>query len=404
MLPALCLLLSGWAQLSLFYCGLLPAVSRRLKASRLAALPVPGPLPPVAVMIPVTGRNDDTEQALRSLLEQDYPSLTVHLAVCGAADPAYSPASELTARHSRARLVNAPAAGHSGQKNRNLLSCLEDVAPETAVYVFCDANYRAKPDFIRKLIHPILLGRADFCTGYRRSLLCAKEPDAAACHAINRLMLFLQSLPVFTQPWGGATAARASAFSKLDVAGLWRRTVVDDSSLAGLLRKKGIPVLFCPDALLESRVRSVTRERLNSWLFRQLFYPKFYTFGAWLLIGFCLAWFAAVCASCLYILCLAVSGGGVPVPAVSGALIFLCGLALFQELLRRRIAAGCPGKIWLRGLATAAYAVYAGYLRTVSGRSVCWRGIRYVLAADGRVLSVTPRKKSENRPGKSDEN
>jgi cellulose synthase/poly-beta-1,6-N-acetylglucosamine synthase-like glycosyltransferase len=384
---ALCLLSSAWALTALLYCGLGLDTKCLHKAFRLSALPAPLPLPPVAVMIPVTGRSDDTKAALHSLLEQDYPSLTVYLAVCGAADPAYAPARELTARYAHARLVDAPQAVRSGQKNQNLLSCLEAVDPGTAVYVFCDANHRAEPDFVRKLVHPVLLGKADFCTGYRRSRLYTAKPAATAFHAINRFMLFLQSLPFFTQPWGGATAARASEFKRLDVAGLWRRTVVDDSSLAGLLGKRGIPVLFCPDALLESAARSMTRETLDEWLFRQLFYPRLYTFGAWLLIGFCLVWFAAACAACPYILLL-VLRGGVPFPMLAAALLVLCGQVLLQELLRRRIAADCPRTAWLKGLALAVTALYGNYVRTVAAGSMEWRGIRYALGADGRVLGV----------------
>jgi cellulose synthase/poly-beta-1,6-N-acetylglucosamine synthase-like glycosyltransferase len=384
---ALCLLIAAWAQAALLYCGLCLDTKRLHKAFRLSALPAPRPLPPVAVMIPVTGYNHDTEAALRSLLEQDYPNLTVCLAVCGITDPAYAPASELSARYAHARLVHAPEAVRSGQKNQNLLSCLEAVDPDTAVYVFCDANHRAEPDFIRKLVHPILLDQADFCTGYRRSRLYTTEPPTTAFHAINRFMLFLQSLPFFTQPWGGATAARAAAFKRLDVAGLWRRTVVDDSALAGLLGKKGIPVLFCPDALLESSARSVTRKTLDEWLFRQLFYPRVYTFGAWLLIGFCLTWFAAACAACPYVLVLVVRGG-VSFPMQAAALLVLCGQILLQELLRRRVAADCPRSAWLKGLAVATAALFGNYARTVTGRSVVWRGIRYVLGGDGRVLGV----------------
>ncbi|MDR2124099.1 MAG: glycosyltransferase [Desulfovibrio sp.] len=384
----LCLLIAAWMLTALLYCGLGLDTERLHKAFRLAGLPAPGPLPPAAVMIPVTGRDNATETALRSLLEQDYPNLTVYLAVYGTADPAHALISALSSRYAHARLVHAPEAVRSGQKNQNLLSCLETVAPDTAVYVFCDANHRAKPDFVRRLVHPILLGQADFCTGYRRSRLCTTEPAATAFHAVNRFMLFLQSLPFFTQPWGGATAARATAFKRLDVAGLWRRTVVDDSSLAGLLGKKGIPVLFCPDALLESSARSVTREALDEWLYRQLFYPRVYTFGAWLLIGFCLVWFAAACAACPYILFQAARGGGVPFLMQAAALLVLCGQILLQELLRRRIAADCPRSAWLKGLALAATALFRNYARTVAGRSIVWRGIRYVLGADGRVLGV----------------
>ncbi len=346
---------------------------------------------PVALIIPMAGRGPDMEAALGSLLEQDYPLLRVYLATHGADDPAREPARELVARHPHVRHVEAGAAERCGQKNKNLLACLDVLEPDTAVYVFCDANHRAGPGFVRELVRPILQGRAAFCTGYRQTRLCGRGVYAVACHALNRLMLLLESLPVFTQPWGGAMAVSARAFRDLDVRGLWSQTVVDDCSLAGLLQKHGLPVLFRPTALLDTPVRSMSKEKLEAWYFRQLAYPKFYTFGPWLLIGIVPAWFAVTLAVALRIAVGALFNGetgGLSAGLPLAALAYLLLLLVLQELLRRRIAASCPAIVWPACLLFALWMTLVVYARTIPARELVWHGLRYRLSTDGRVLRV----------------
>ncbi len=360
---------------------------------------------PVALIIPMAGRGPDMEEALDSLLKQDYPLLRVYLTTHGEKDPARELARELAARHPRVRHVEAGPAEHCGQKNKNLLDSLDAVEPDTAVYVFCDANHRAGPDFVRELVRPILQGRADFCTGYRRTRLCGGGVYAAACHALNRLMLLLESLPVFTQPWGGATAVSAAAFRDLDVRGLWSRTVVDDCSLAGLLKRRGVPVLFRPTALLDTPVRSTAKEKLEAWYFRQLAYPKFYTFGPWLLIGIVPLWVGAALAVAASIAAvglfdafagglsggLAADAGGFLAPSrlpQLTAFAYLFGLLVLQGLLRRRIAPSCSRGVWLAGLLFALWTTLVTYAHTMPAREMVWHGLRYRLSADGRVLDV----------------
>jgi hypothetical protein len=351
---------------------------------------------PVALMIPLAGRDRDMEEALDSLLRQDYPLLRTYLATHGQNDPARELARELAARHSGVRHVEAGPAETCGQKNKNLLACLEVLEADTEIYVFCDAGHRAGPDFVRELVRPILQGRAAFCTGYRRTRLCARGVWATAFHMLNRLMGMLESLPVFTQPWGGATAARAEDFRSLAVPELWGRTVVDDCSLAGLLRKHRRRALYRPTALLDSPARVMSRAALDSWFFRQLAYPKFYTFGPWLLIGAGLLWFALVLIPAFRFTACALTGAGATEaggtalsPWIGPAAgVYLAALLLLQELLRRRIAASCPRSIWLGGLAAALWTTYANYARTILARSLVWRGLRYRLTKDGRVLEV----------------
>ena len=363
-------------------------LSRSGDAGDAPAAPEARPFPLVSLIIPCAGASKEMEAALRSLLQQDYPSLAVLLVTHGPADPARQLALKLTAQYPQARHVEARAAEGCGQKNRNLLDALAEADPKTAVYAFCDANHMAKPDFVRRLAEPILQGREKFCSGYRQTRLLSSEPAAVAYHFLVWHLGLFQSLSWFTQPWGGALAAEASAFRDLGVAGLWSRTVVDDVSLAGLLMRKDLRVRYCPGAILDSPVGEMSETRLRDWFFRQLFYPKFYTFAIWLLLGAGLAWFAATALAGLGLITAWAAGAGPAFPFAALALAHLALPSALRGVPRRRIAPDCPPAIWRQGVALATRTLVSCFCQTIFSRCLVWRGIRYHLTSDGEVTRV----------------
>ena len=360
--------------------------SRKAGAGPHAAEPRENAL--VSLIIPCAGSSGEMEAALHSLLQQDYPSLAILLVTHGTADPARQLAVRLTSQYPHARHVEARAAEGCGQKNQNLLDALDKADPKTAVYAFCDANHLAKPDFIRCLARPILLGREHFCSGYRRTRLLAAKPPAVACHILVWHLGLFQSLPCFTQPWGGAFAADALTFRKLGVAKLWSRTVVDDVSLAGLLRRQGLQTCYCPGAILDSPLEKMAESALRDWFFRQLFYPKFYTFSVWLSLGACLAWFTATFLAGLFLAAAWAMGTGPAFPFAFLALAYLALLFALQEFLRRRIAPDCPPLAWLQGFCLAVRTLVSCFCRTMRSRTLVWRGIQYQLTPKGEVSRV----------------
>ena len=348
----------------------------------------PRPAPLVSLIVPCSGRSESMETTLSSLLQQDYPSLAVLLVTHGQADPARQLALELAAQYPHAHHVEARAAEGCGQKNRNMLDALAETDPETTVYAFCDANHLAKPDFVRRLTEPIIQGRETFCAGYRRTRPLCFAPATVACHFLVWHLGLFQSLPWFTQPWGGAFAADARTFRELGVPELWSRTVVDDVSLAGLLMLKGLRVKYRPGAMLDSPLGDMPETRLNDWFFRQLFYPKFYTFSVWLLLGGVLAWVAATALGGLGLMVAWLAGAGPSFPFVFLALAHLASPFALRGFLRRRAAPDCPSAIWRQGVALAARTLVLCFCRTVFSRVLVWRGIRYHLASDGKVERV----------------
>lgn len=383
-------------QLAVFFFFRFVDVARHVPAARLGLAELPQKPPPLNLFVPCAGANPGMEAALASLLAQDYPLYNLYLTSHGEDDPAQALAAELASRHPHARHVRAAAARGCSQKNRNLLEALKAADPEAAIHVFCDANHKVAPDFLRQLVNPILLGKARVCSGYRKSELLDCGPESVAFHAINRMLLQWQSLPFTTQPWGGALAVEAKAFAELGVADLWSRTVVDDSSLAGLLLRKKERVLFCPGALAQSRAGGVSRAGLRSWLLRQLLYPKFYTFIPWLLNALALCWFAlCLLLSALLLAAFAASAAWAPSWAAVLAGLHFCALLVCQESLRRKIAPQCGPWPWFRGLCLAVAFMYADYLRAALSRKCVWRGYVYHLDRNGLVLGVSRRQEDD---------
>lgn len=363
-------------------------LSRRAGTGEEAAAPEALSSPLVSLIIPCAGASKEMEAALHSLLQQDYPCFAVLLVTHGRTDPARRLAGELAASYPHARHVEAGAAERCGQKNRNILDALALADPKTAIYAFCDANHLAGPDFIRRLTKPIIQDGEKFCAGYRRTRLLSFDPAAVACHVLVWHMGLFQSLPLFTQPWGGALAAEASAFRRLRVADLWAGTVVDDVSLAGLLMREGVRTRFCPGAMLDSPLGKMSEARLRDWFFRQLFYPKFYTFAVWLLLGAVLAWFAATGLVALGLAVAWAAGVGPSFPFALLAVACLASPFVLQGVLRRRAAPDCPPAFWRQGAALAVRTLVSRYCRTVFSRRLVWRGTAYDLTPDGKVARV----------------
>jgi ceramide glucosyltransferase len=349
---------------------------------------VPLTYPKASLIIPVTGRAPDMEAALHSFLRQDYPHMETILVTSGEADPARDLASELARQHHGTRHVVTGTATQCAQKNHNLLAGIAAAGQDTDIYVFCDANHLARPEVVLELAAPIIHKEADFTTGYREVELHGMEKNAVSFRLILWSMGQFQSSPIFTQPWGGAMAMSVSAFQRHRVADLWARTVVDDCSLAGLLVKKGIPVLYCPGAMLRTPVRSMDSQALLDWFVRQLFYPKLYTRAVWMLLGLILISVLILSAASMGFLLAGLARFALPPGTIPVALSHLCIPFVLSYFLRMKLCAQCPPKIWWAGFFRTLIVVYSAYWKTIGTTSITWRRVRYEVDGQGNVTRI----------------
>jgi hypothetical protein len=200
-------------------------------------------------------------------------------------------------------------------------------------------------------------------------------------------MYLIQGIPWFTQPWGGAAAFDRSTFQKLGVAGFWARNVVDDISLAKLLKKGGIKALLVPTVWLTTPLHHETLAGWGQWFSRQLFYLKISLTGSWVLAGI-------VCYHLATMVVLAAVGaiaglvGWVPVSNMLVSLGFMMVLGGVGMTLR--IFHPNPGPCWIWFLAafiTPLIAAWA-HAKIVFVQEICWRGITYRVTWQGKVMEI----------------
>ena len=212
----------------------------------------PAQWPRVAVLVPATGDTDQIAESLASLLGQDYPDYELIVATRDENDPASSLVAQTLAGHSRGRQIHSGPALMCGQKNHNLLSALKHISPDREVLVFCDSTRLAPRRFLKELVRPVALGQSLLASGYHH-VMPQDDHVSTLGHAIVVMALHLtRGVDALAQPWGGSTAIGLSTFKALKVEHMWAENVVDDVSLAALLKKARVGVKATPAACLHT--------------------------------------------------------------------------------------------------------------------------------------------------------
>ncbi|MBU1041538.1 MAG: glycosyltransferase [Proteobacteria bacterium] len=368
--------------LLLLYLAAAPAIhaGRQTWIERRALLG-PHNLPPLALIIPLSGDSPAIRKSLATLLHQPGVDFSAWLVVRDAEDTAVAAVQELAERFPHAQLVVAGAATRCCQKNHSLLAGIKAAGDAPEILIFCDSSHEAAPDFLARLAAPVARGEAALSTTYHR-ILPQNPCLPSLCHFFSAQFIhLLQNLPCFRLPWGGATAIRRTVFFRQGIDAIWARGVVDDFTMGPYLQARGIRAAAVPEASLLTRLGPQTWSGWCSWWFRQLLYLKFCMPGTWL---------AAT---------LAPLGGGV-----------LLGLAVWDMLrggwlgFAYLAALGCVGALygglcqlrlpmWRRALGFFAMQVLTVpcFLATWATNTLRWRGIAYRARLDGTVAAIINR-------------
>lgn len=212
---------------------------------------------------------------LRRFLGQDHPDFEL---VCVTRAPDAALADMLRRLSPRCKYVVAGSATTCCQKNHNILSALARVAADSEAFVFCDADARPdRPSWLRDFLSPLQTEDATVAatTTFRRVRLTVPPSTAAIVYKGYADCQRAALLGFSYYLWGGATALRREMFEQLGVARIWRRSIVDDISLAMLLRSKGLRSVFLTDCMLdEADDESRSMRPVYEWMVRQYQYMK----------------------------------------------------------------------------------------------------------------------------------
>jgi len=351
-----------------------------------------GPLPRTGLVVPVKGAPEGMAACLQALLQQDHPDYEVVFVVEDLADPAVPVITSVlegadAPAKGRAQLVAAGISQGCGQKNWNQLAGLGALSPAVEILAFCDSTHMPRPDWLRKLVTPIVLGRAEASTSYHR-VLPASRSLAAMGRTVSVLALhMMQEIPSITQPWGGAMAVARASFERLGVAGVWSRNVVDDVSLARILEDAGLRAEAVAGACMETPLSGETLGGWRAWLERQWQYLKFIFPGSWRAVG-------AVLYLQALLLLLSVAGavsgllGLVQGSVAAAAWTYLLVLAVLGLWARESHPAPGGRGGWLAAFFATLLMAAWSHARTLPARHIAWGGVCYEVGSKGEVLAV----------------
>ncbi len=131
---------------------------RRIAAqARTQALAVPvGSLPPVTILKPIHGMEEQLENNLESFFEQDYPDFEVIFGARDADNPALAVAERVLARFPGVK-SQVVLSGPPTWPNAKVFSLQKMIAAtDRSYFVISDSDVRVAPDFLRNTIPPLL--------------------------------------------------------------------------------------------------------------------------------------------------------------------------------------------------------------------------------------------------------
>ncbi len=370
--------------------------------------------PPVSVVVPMKGIDDDISAAVANICSQDYPNYRVRFVVESEQDPAYDALREAlaTCGHPDTKLLIAGIAPPTqGQKVHNQLHALEELETdirEDEVWVFADSDAIPGSRWLADMVSS--LSRTDVfagSSGYR--WLIPANPSVGhgprfwshVASVINSSVACLQGRPHTTQAWGGSMAIQARLAIKGNLRARWTGALTDDYPVKHLARALGMKIKFVPRCLQPTPVDLTFGQFWNfghrQYLITRVYHPMLFALAA----GATWLYTAAFVTSWLWCGRFAWHEPGgdrwwLPIPAM--AAVFL--LNQYRATLRARCIRQAFGERvydavrttrlidrWLTPWWMGMHALIV--LRAMFGRTMVWRGIRYRLNAPNDVRRVS---------------
>jgi cellulose synthase/poly-beta-1,6-N-acetylglucosamine synthase-like glycosyltransferase len=347
-------------------------------------------LPPVSVLAPCRGVDDQFEAYAQALLSQEYSRYEVLFLVESTADPAWHVLNRILADAPgvRASLIVTETAEGRSQKIHNLLVGLKHVAPETSILTFVDSDVQVHPHWLSALVMPLDDAPVGATSGYRWYVPCQRSLAGGLRSAWNAATLDLMAHPRYGFAWGGSSAIRREVFEKLWIRDAWSRGLSDDLLLTQAVRAAGLKIPFVAACLVPS-FEPCTWRQLIEWTNRQTTIARVYVPHSWgvgllvhltsLTLGV-LGLFAAATGQWF------TSGLLLSHWVING----IGSLAVCRAAFRRLSAHGfiITQHAWAQALWAPAVSVLAlvNIAVSLTTRTITWRGISYTMLSSQHVV------------------
>jgi ceramide glucosyltransferase len=347
--------------------------------------------PPVSILAPCRGVDDQFVAYARALLAQHYSGYEVLFLVESTTDPAWHVLDHLLtdAPGARAALIVTGKAEGCSQKIHNLLVGLDHVAPETSILAFVDSDVQVHSHWLQALVAPLNAPTVGATSGYRWYVPCRDNVAGSLRSAWNAATLILMAHPRYGFAWGGSTAIRRELFEKLGLRDAWSRGLSDDLLLTQAVRGAGLRIAFVAACLVPTFEPCSWRQLLE-WTNRQTCIARVhlpYALGLALLVHV-----ISIVLGVLGVVALATDQW-----AMGGLLLSywvitgLGSLVVCRGACRRLSAHGFTVAqcAWAQALWTPAVTLLAliNIAASFTTRTITWRGISYTMLSPQHVVT-----------------
>ena len=259
-----------------------------------------GEAPPVAVVVAVKGHDYEFDEFLVRLFQQDYPAFRVIFAV-ELADDAAVPAIEKyrALAPDRVTLVVAERRTDEGQKTTNLRAAVATLTPQDDILVLADADIWPEPDWLSRLIEPLVTNEADAVSGFTWLIVKDGRLSSYVLTAMAASIATIPRLPMLNPCWGGSTAMRQQMFRDLNIAEEWRGTLSDDLQFTNVVQAAGGRIAAPREILLRTAIKTggfaaVTAEAQRWFMLVRIYVPGTYAITLAAMTFAALGWIVAV--------------------------------------------------------------------------------------------------------------
>ncbi|MBV8744763.1 MAG: glycosyltransferase [Xanthobacteraceae bacterium] len=256
--------------------------------------------PLAAVVVAVKGHDYGFDEFLVRLFQQDYPAFRVIFAV-ESADDASVPAIEKyrAMAPDRVTLVVAQRRKDEGQKTTNLRAAVATLTPQDEILVLADADIWPEPDWLSRLIEPLVAGEADAVSGFAWLIVKDGRLSSYVLTAMAASIATIPRLPMLNPCWGGSTAMRQQTFRDLNIAEEWRGTLSDDLQFTNVAQAAGGRIAAPREILLRTAIKTegftaVTAEARRWFMLVRIYMPGSYAITLAAMTFAALGWLAAV--------------------------------------------------------------------------------------------------------------
>jgi len=367
-------------------------VQRRLKTD-------PGFFAPrTAVICPCRGMEPGLERNLVSLCEFNHQNYEVFFVLASESDPAHGIIQRVvTSSRVKAHIVIAGPPENCSEKVNNLRVAVEQLPPEFEILVFTDSDGRPGKSWLQRLTAPLSDSRIGATTTMRWFIPNDNGLPTALLAAWNASVVTMLGPHAGNFCWGGGTAIRRAVFEQIGMPDVWQYSFSDDYSLTMMIEQSRRQIVFLPECLTPSFVRT-DFPGLLEFTDRQMRITRVYRTKMWA-IAFATHFLYCLTLILGLILALELTIASRPAFHVTTLVILPLLLAAIRGALRvigvtealSSLRSQIMGQSWIYILLAVfiPFLYLVNFFSSLFGRKLRWRGIEYELISPEQTRILT---------------